>query len=209
MLKNNRIQCRNIPCKFFPDANSPLWKQAERVPFQDVVTGAKPFLATEFSTFRCDESQTLYFLFTGEDDAIQSGFRLRDEPLYREDVFEIFIADTNDLSRYIELEVSPYDVLFDGLITYTADGARNLNMAYDIKNWRTQTIYTEQECRITSVWAIPYAAFSSPPQTGNSWRINAFRIDHSSRGISLQAWQKTGEPNFHVPDAFGFIDFID
>lgn len=208
MVKDNHLQCRNILCEGFPDADSPLWKKADRFFLQDVVTGEKPFLSTEFSAFRCDVSQIIYFLFAGEDDAVQSVFRLRDEPIYREDVFEVFIADENDLSNYKELEVSPHDVLFDGLISYGSDGERRLNMAYDIRDWKTQTTYYEEKHRITSVWAVPYAAFSTPPQNGTSWRINAFRIDHSIRGISLQAWQKTGEPNFHVPSAFGYLDFI-
>ena len=55
---------------------------------------------------------------------------------------------------------------------------------------------------------LPYAAFDRPPAPGTSWRFNVYRIDHSRRGIELMAWQATGEPNFHVPARFAFLDFM-
>ena len=208
MAKKNQMQCRQLECDGFPLADHPLWKEADSCSLVDVVTGEKSFLGTQFSVFRCDKEQRIYFLFQGEDDRIQSSFRWRDEPLYREDVFEVFIADNNDVLHYIELEASPHNVLFDGLISYDEDGNRHLDMSFDITEWRVETRYVEKKNHISSVWSLPYTAFSIPPEAGKSWRINAFRIDHSERGESLQAWQKTGEANFHVPDAFGYLEFV-
>lgn len=208
MAKKNQMQCRQLECDGFPRADHPVWKEADSCSLVDVVTGEKPFLGTQFSVFRCDREQRIYFLFQGEDDRIQSSFRWRDETLYREDVFEVFIADNNDVSHYIELEASPHSVLFDGFISYDEEGNCHLDMSFDITEWRVETRYVEKKNHITSVWSLPYAAFSTPPEAGKSWRINAFRIDHSERGESLQAWQKTGEANFHVPDAFGYLEFV-
>ena len=136
-----------------------------------------------------------------------SSFKLLDEPLYREDVFELFLAEEDDLQRYKELEVSPWDVHFDGQISYLADGSRRLNCSWDILGWKTDTKYEKHKNRLTSLWTLPYTAFAFQPSPGKPWRFNAFRIDRSVRGVSLQAWQETGQANFHVPERFGYLDF--
>lgn len=207
MHTGNHILCRNMACPGFPGAGHAVWGQVETHGFSDVVTGAEPELNTQVAVFRDDGGQALFIRFTGKDEGVQSGFRLHDEPLYREDVFEAFIADENDLNTYKELEASPYDVRFDGMIRFEAEGKRTLSMAYDIEGWQTETVFLPAEQAISSVWKIPYSAFSRPPRAGTHWRVNFFRIDHSARGISLQAWQATGEPNFHVPRCFGYLDF--
>ena len=204
----NRIKCRSIDIEGFPERENNAWLNAEKTSLVDVVSGEEPFLLTRFSIFRSDKQQKLYIMFEGQDDEIHSIYRWLDEPLYMEDVFELFISDENKLDRYIELEVSPYDVHFDGMISYDAKNNRRLDMSYDIVDWQTKTHFDQAKNKIVSIWSLPYSAFTNPPGPGVSWRINVFRIDHSVRGRSLQAWQQTCEPNFHVPEKFGFLDFV-
>lgn len=207
-IPNNHIICRHVACSVFPDAGHAAWEQAEAYALVDVVSGEAPFLSTSVSVIRCDPEEDLYIRYQGQDDEVRSIFRLHDEPIYREDVFEAFIADKNDLSAYIELEASPYDVRFDGIIRYDDNGNRHLFMGYDIQGWETRTVFDRAQRSITSVWKIPYAAFDVPPAIGVSWRVNFFRIDHSMRGEALQAWQKTGAPDFHRPECFGYLNFV-
>lgn len=206
--RQNHILCPNLACSGFPDAGHAVWKEVEKYPLVDTVSGETPLMATSVSTFRCDAQQALYLLFEGRDEEVLSLFRLHDEPLYRGDVFEAFIADQNDLSTYKELEVSPWDVHFDGIIRYDSEGNRHLMMAYDVPAWVTKTLFDRTQSRISSVWKMPYATFDVPPAPGVSWRVNFFRIDHSAHGEALQAWQGTGAPSFHVPQCFGYLDFV-
>lgn len=207
-MKDKRYACRNVRLAGMPKADDPVWEQAPAASFLETGTGASPFLATEMRLLRDDDAQRLYVRFLGEDDEVLSRFRLHDAPIYREDVLELFIADTNDLARYKELECSPYDVHFDGTIEILADGGRALDMDYDIPGWVSRSHM--EGSRLTSVWALPYAAFDVPPASGVSWRFNAFRVDHhSARGASFQAWQPTMSSTFHVPQAFGRLDFVD
>ena len=199
--------CRNLPCEGFPAADAPVWAQAEHAALVDTVTGEAPPLSTAVSAFRDDAQGLLYFKFDGEDTETVSPFRMHDEPIWQGDVFEAFIADEGDLSAYKELEVSPDDVHFDGLIRFDTFGRRSLNMSYDIANWRTQTTFSPGAHRLVSVWALPYAAFSQPPQAGGAWRVNFFRVDMSGANVSLQAWSATMAPNFHVPERFGRLVF--
>ncbi len=207
MAKIVRYPCHNLSLQTPPGHDDALWEKVPAQSLCDVVTGEVPFLATSFQIFRDDKLELLFVRFQGEDDAIHSSFRLLDEPLYREDVFELFLAEEGGLQRYKELEVSPWDVHFDGQISYLSDGSRHLDCGWDVQTWHSDTRHDKRKNRLTSLWTLPYAAFAARPAPGNSWRFNAFRIDHSVRGISLQAWQETGEANFHVPDRFGYLDF--
>lgn len=208
-MSEHRMQCRNVAADERVGCLDALWRHVPGGAFVDVVTGEQPFLSTEMRVCRSDELRRLFFLFDCEDDEVCSTFRMHDEPIYREDVCELFIADRNDLSTYIELEASPYAVRFDGVISYSDEGARRLNMSYDINGWKIERAIDEKTGHRLYLWSIPYDAFRCPPKAGKSWRFNAFRIDHhSKRGMALQAWQKTGEPNFHVPSAFGYLDFV-
>lgn len=207
MAKSDRYPCHNFSLNTQPGPEDALWDQVPAQYLFDVVTGEPPFLATSFQLLRDDAQQLLFIRFRGEDDEVHSSFKLPDEPLYLEDVFEVFLAEEGDLRRYKELEASPWDVHFDGQISFLPDGSRQLNCSWDVPGWKTDTSYEKLKHRLTSVWALPYAAFADKPAAGKSWRFNAFRIDHSVRGVSLQAWQETGEANFHVPQRFGYLDF--
>lgn len=201
--------CLNLPCPQMPEADSEVWHKVPVAKLVDVVSGQPPRLATSFQMFRDDAVARFYVRFAGEDDGIQSSFTMHDEPLYREDVLELFIADENRLDRYKELQVSPWDLHFDGLITYDDQGQRSLDMTWDVAGWHSRSCFDLKARRMASVWSLPYAAFAGVPKKGTSWRFNAFRIDHGPEGQSLQAWQKTGVANFHVPERFGYLMFVD
>ena len=202
-----RYPCLNLSAGGFPQAEGILWESCKPMTLLDVVTGKDPFLATECRIFRDDKAQMLYVRFKGQDDEVHSTFGWRDEPLYRQDVFELFLCDGTGLDRYREIEVSPYDVWFDGDISYHGS-ERRLNMDWDIKGFATRTQIDRPNLSIVSVWAIPYQALREAPKAGASWRFNVFRVDHSQRGEALMAWQPTGAPNFHVPEVFGHLDFL-
>ncbi|MHC1785616.1 MAG: carbohydrate-binding family 9-like protein [Christensenellales bacterium] len=207
MSQSARYTCRNVHLEGIPDQGDLIWEAVPAVALLDVSSGGQPFLATQLQILRDDAQRLLLLRFQGEDDEVHSAFKLLDEPLYRQDVFEVFLSEDGDLRAYKELEVSPWDIHFDGLIRYSQDGLRHLDVSWDIAGWKSLTTIRQDKQRIVSLWALPYSAFSSEPKPGSSWRFNAFRIDHSSRGVSLQAWQPTGEPNFHVPEHFGYLDF--
>lgn len=202
-----RYACLQLRCPQLPGSDSPIWQEVPAIPLVNVVSGQPPRLETSFQLFRDDEAERIYLRFFGQDDAVHSTFTMHDEPLYQQDVVELFLADTGDLSTYRELQVSPYDIHFDGIIQYDENGRRSLNMSWDVAGFVSQSRFDWKQQRMSSVWALPYAAFSQPPKAGESWRFNAFRIDHSDQGLALMAWQKTGAPNFHVPERFGYLDF--
>lgn len=208
MTERARYACQRLAVRPGSELDAGLWSGLPALELVDVVSGETPFLSTRCQLLRDDERQLLFVRFQGEDDEQHSAFRLLDEPLYRQDVFELFLCEDGDLTRYKELECSPWDVHFDGLIHFVEGEGPRLDVSWDIGGWRSHTHFDRKRNLIVSCWALPYAAFSREPRAGESWRMGVFRIDHSQRGQSLQAWQATGQPNFHVPERFGSLDFV-
>jgi hypothetical protein len=204
-----RYACRNLRLAGFPSFDDPVWDQVPTGELAEVESGKRPFLHTEFQLFRDDAAAAFYLKLTAEDDEVHSTYRLQDETLYTQDVFEIFISDTGRLDRYREIEVSPFDVTFTGDIVFQKDGARVLDMDWDLPGFVTVTRHFRKEHRTLSIWRLPYAGFAAPPEPGKPWRFNVFRVDHSRRGEELQAWQPTGARNFHVPERFAWLDFTE
>lgn len=190
-----------------PSQHDPIWRDVPEARLTDVVTGRPAALATAFQMYRDAAREAFYLRFSCDDEGITSNFTMHDEPLYRQDVVELFIADEGRLDRYKELQTSPWDRRFSGLISYTKEGERQLDMSWEAEGWRTMSRFDKAERRMNSVWMLPFSVFSAPPVPGGSWRFNAFRIDHGANGRELTAWQPTGEANFHVPERFGYLVF--
>ena len=63
----------------------------------------------------------------------------------------------------------------------------------------------------TADLAIPMAALMSRFDPAQSWRVNFFRCEGIDPQRFYSAWQptQTPEPNFHVPEKFGSLRFVD
>lgn len=81
--------------------------------------------------------KALFVRFDCQDDDIWGTYTQRGDPLYDEEVVEIFIAPGRDTpSTYFELEVSPKGVLFECLITHAASKKR-----YSVnETWRAEGV---------------------------------------------------------------------
>jgi hypothetical protein len=56
---------------------------------------------------------------------------------------------------------------------------------------------------------IPWSEKIPKPQRGEEWRVNLFRCVGPESEQRYLAWQptETSQPNFHVPEAFGWLRF--
>ncbi len=201
-MDENRYTCLNV----HTDGEYPAeaqWAKATKAFLHDVVQGGELIYPTSFQWLRDDKKGLLYLRFEGRADGRHSSFRLHDEPLWKQDVFELFLCDEGRADCYRELQCSPWDVHFDGRISFDAQGNRSLDMSWDAEGWTSDTTFDKDKGLLVSLWRLPYAAFARSPKTGEAWRFGAFRV----AGEELQAWQMTGKANFHVPERFGWLDF--
>lgn len=176
--------------------------------------GSAPRLATTVAAWHDAEYLTL--LFSAADDHIRASYHQHDDPLYEQDVVEVFLAP-DGLTRYYEIEVSPNGTIFDAAVD-SPDGVR-ATMHVD-RGWTCAGLVvavrkvTESggAMSIDSLVRIPFASVGrSAPAEGETWRGNFFRIDrHPDHGDEFSAWQPTLKTpaDFHIAAAFGALRFL-
>jgi len=111
--------------------NDPAWTHAA------VIKGLGPALAADAgqtaaarpTTIRLLwDAEHLYVALTARDDEIfGSGKLKRDDPLYTEDAFEIFLDPVGDGRMMIETQINPFNQIFDNLILLTAEPVSEAN----------------------------------------------------------------------------------
>ncbi|HVT03820.1 MAG TPA: carbohydrate-binding family 9-like protein [Thermoanaerobaculia bacterium] len=186
---------------------------APAAPLRDATNGLDAPLATSVAALY--DTRRLYVLFSGQDDRVyKASYLQRDEPLYEEDVVEIFLA-ASDLRRYVEIEVSPKGTLFDARI-YSPNGSRQgieVDRAWDCSKLWTALRRSGTGSIVTfdTVVSIPFEGLGwGVPGPGAEWRANFYRVDRRPSGDNYSAWSPTMRKpaDFHVPSAFGTIRFL-
>lgn len=126
--------------------------------------------------------------------------------LWERDVCEIFIApDPTGPRRYLEFEAAPTGEWLDLAVLFN-DG--ELERDWDYESGMTTASHIG-EASVTIAMRIPWEAFGKTPVAGERWRVNLFRCVGSGEGRGYLSWQATNteRPNFHLPDAFGWLEF--
>jgi hypothetical protein len=180
----------------------------EPVSLRRATDGLAPRQPTSVAAYYDDEFLTV--VFSGDDDEIAATLLEHDDPLWQEDVFEIFVAP-DGLTPYFEIEVNPLGTTFDARID-SPDGVR-ATMSTDLA-WTCDGLFAalrrDDARELRAVLRIPFRSLGGAPSPGQEWRANFFRIDRSAvHGDDFSAWQPTMKttPDFHVAAAFGALRF--
>ncbi|MGZ5443727.1 MAG: carbohydrate-binding family 9-like protein [Thermoanaerobaculia bacterium] len=189
--------------------------ECQPVRLRRATDAAAPRLATSVAAWYDDDYLTI--LYSGSDDHIRATYHVHDDPLYEQDVMELFLAPEG-LQRYFEIEVSPHGVTFDAAIESPA-GTRD-GMITDV-TWTCEGLFVALRkvvessgvMSIDTVVRVPFFALErATPGGGETWRANFFRIDrHPEHGDEFSAWQPTmkNPPDFHVAAVFGTLRFAE
>jgi hypothetical protein len=198
------------PAKFngLPDRLETVdWSNCSRVELTDTVTGLSPLEQTEVQA--CWSTDSLYVQFICQDNHIVSDFTQKDEPLYEQDVVELFIDEEGLGRSYYELEVSPRNVIFDARIEN--DGKASVtgtDMDWSFTQLQTIVEAVDEGVLCYSI-RIPSIHFKRKPEPGVSWKVNFYRIDEGKNGVrQFQAWRPTLAINYHIPSRFGTLAFV-
>lgn len=201
----------------------PYWKLAPPLYLVDAITGQPGRFKTEVRSLY--NPRYLYVLFRCEDDYIWGTVTERDGPIYDEECVEIFLNPAQTTFQYYEINVSPKNVVFDACLLNSRTPAASENPFRSLFQWNLKDLQTAiqvvgkldqpgQGREWTAQFAIPLAelwgAPHLPPQPGDVWRANFYRIDSPAKDQREHyAWQKIGRPAFHVPWLFGYLRFTD
>lgn len=195
--------------------NEEVWELAKPITLNENRTGTtvtNPQLMTNVKA--CYDDNNLYLAFSCKDPDIWSSYTQRDEHLWMEEAVEVFIDVDKEPENYVEIEVSPANVLFD---SYIVD-PQNIDVAatalLNLPGIQTAVIVNgtlNKRDDIDESWivelAIPFddikTELTKQVTTDTEIRINFYRLD-MNEGMERGAysWSPTGA-SFHKPSVFG------
>ena len=203
------------PVQIDGQLTEPVWQQTASVRLKENRTGnpvTSQNILTQVRT--CYDDSMLYIAFECNDPDIWTSYTERDEYLWQEEAVEVFIEADDEPNSYVEIEVSPANVLFDSYIVDPVDidipataefnltGIRHAVVVHGTLNQRDDT---------DSSWvveiAVPFRELvterNTEITTETNFRINFFRLDkNTNMDQAGYAWSPTGG-RFHKPSVFG------
>jgi len=198
--------------------DEPAWARAAWTPAFVPPNGKGGDAPATRARFLWDDS-ALYVHVECEDTDVWSDFTVRDSNTWEQEVVEVFIDADGDRKDYLELQVTPANVIFDArFAAYRKDleTARQWNMA-GLRTGAfvdgTLNARDDQDRRWSVELAIPFAEVPplvAAPRNGDVWRVNLFRWDapKGDRQIAA-AFSPPVVPDFHALDKFGRLRFVD
>ncbi len=174
--------------------------------------GSHSKLATEARVLYDDNF--IYFAFRVVDKNIWATMRKRDEHLWLEEVVEVFLEANPSVPNYIELEVNPLGAMLDIYLIDTRKFLHYESWNSEKLKWAVQVDGTvdgkdgdrEWTCEIALPIEDIATAPHRPPQPGDRWRMNLFRVDKLPEAAEL-AWSPTLQDDFHVLPKLGELVF--
>lgn len=209
--QNPLYNCQEVEINQFPEKDDKAWRGLPVMELLEDGGGSRPNLKTSVQSFWSSTRKAIYFRFICEDNNIVATHSSHDDPLYDEDVVEVFLSETGSLRDYKEFEVSPKNVKFDALIHNDPEKPLHVMTEWDAKNWRTESFIEKDQSQYISIWELPFDNFDTGvPSKGDTWRMNCYRIDRESAETGQDeytAWSPTGRRNYHTPEKFGYLRF--
>ncbi len=186
------------------------WADLPALPPFTLADGSGP--AAQQTTARVGyDSQALYVRFDCDDHDIWGNYAQRDDPIYDEEVVELFIAPGSaDPVRYFEFEVSPNGVLLDAKV-YNPTSQRaelEVDIGWDCPNLRWQAGRDDAASHWWAVLVVPWAAIAPPGELPQIWRANLYRIERPRNDEpEFSCWSPTmtNPADFHKPARFGAL----
>lgn len=192
-------------------ADATAWSEVPRLPPFMLADGSGP--AAQQTTARlCRDADALYVRFDCDDRDIWGTYARRDEPIYDEEVVEVFIAPgAGDPTRYLEFEVSPNGVLLDARVYNPTSTRADLQVDVD---WICPGIRwaAGRDDAVNHWWAalaIPWVAVAEDAHVPEICRANFYRIERPrNEAPEYSCWSPTlTEPaDFHKPRRFGLLE---
>ncbi len=195
-----------------------IYSQIPKIPFKNSET-KEDIADSAYATYAqiCYDETYLYIAFSCKDKDIHSQYRERDQYLWEEEAVEVFIDVDDEPNNYVELEVSPHNILFD---SYIVD-PQNIDIAETLK-YNMEDIHTavsvvgtlddredEDQGWIVEI-AVPLReldkGYSLESLKSASWKINFYRLNLDDYADRAFAWSPI-QGSFHQPDKFGTLRF--
>jgi hypothetical protein len=209
------------------------WARAEwTVPFIDIQGEGmlKPRYETRAKMLWDDDY--LYVAARLDEAHVWGTLTERDQIVFHDNDFEIFIDPNGDTEQYYEIEVNALGTIFDLFLVKTyIDGGPALHdwdmlgMKHAVHVDGTLNDPADLDRRWSVEFALPWdelepaAHMPTPPNEGDVWRMNFSRVQWRTTivdGAYVKipdtpednwVWSPQGEINMHLPEHWGFVHF--
>jgi hypothetical protein len=164
--------------------------------------------------------QDLYIAIEASDRDIWATFTERDSNTWEQEVVEVFLDPDGDERDYLELQVTPANVVFDAQFAYHRSDLKRAR-AWNFKGWETAVhvkgTLNQRDDRDTSYiveMRLPISELPGAPKvlsaTAKPWRLNLFRFDWDEAPKGRQKAAALSPPyvgDFHLLSAFAQLQF--
>ena len=165
------------------------WERAHQINrFERILNDYDEVLLPTWAKMLWD-SDYFYFAFVCQDADMWAISAAEDDPLWEEEVVEVFIDPDGDGKRYLELEVNPHNAVVD-LLIYSVSPEWHSSKDWDIAGLKTAVqAHGTVNDSLSLDWgwtaeiAIPWSALADSvtgggrPAVGDVWRLNLYRIE--------------------------------
>ena len=197
------------------DLNDAAWKDVPSTgAFVRTGDGQTPKFRTEAKVAWDDTA--LYVSFDSQDDDVWAKLDKNDDPIYGEEVVEIFVDADGDGKTYNEMQVSPKNVTFDAYFPARRTGmdlAWSSGMTTAVKVRGTLNNPDDKDDGWSAELKIPVANLAAvphwPPLPTDKWRFNLYRLEwHTNRTNNEgSAFSPPLVGDFHHLPRFGILEF--
>jgi hypothetical protein len=193
------------------DLDSSTWQHVPSISINRYWSGHEAPVQKHAEAQVCWSEEALHVRFVGNqhEPLVVSSNPITSEKtigLWERDVCEIFVApDPMNPNRYFEFEAAPTGEWVDlGILIATSGKETDWNFQSGMS-----VAARVQGGQLTIGMRIPWSERIPQPQRGKEWRVNLFRCVGPESEQRYLAWQptETSQPNFHVPEAFGWLCF--
>ncbi len=237
-LKSYNAKYVSLPPTIDGIVNDSTWSQVNwENNFEDIEGGSKPSPKL-FSQFKIlwDSSNLYIAAYLMEPDLWATKSK-RDDIIYYDNDFEIFLDPNNDGENYFEFEINALGTLMDLMMTkpYNKGGTYSLkwnaeNIKYAVRPNGTINNNLDIDTGWSIEMAIPFKDFKIGsrnylPSLNNPWRLNFSRVEWTltkqeksyTKKMNLSnkpiaeynwVWSPTGIIDIHVPTKWGNLYFI-
>ena len=166
------------------------------------------------------DEEALYIAVEALDADVWATLTDRDSNTWEQEVVEVFIDPDGDKRDYVELQVSPANVVFDAQFKYHRSDLTQAR-SWNFKGWETAVWVDgtlnkrdDQDKRYIVEMRLPLIHLpGAPPRLSaqaKAWRINLFRFDWDEAPKGSQRSAALSPPkigDFHYLDAFAKLTF--
>ena len=230
-----RYACRRTPSAIRVDGrlNDAAWKRAEWTDaFVDIQGASQPQPRFRTRAKMLWDDEYLYIGAELEEPDVWATLTEHDSVIFRDNDFEVFLNPSGDGRNYFEFEINALNTGWDLFLPKPYREGGKADNSWDIPGLKTAVAVDgtlndprDRDRGWTVEIAFPWRAFGSRapvgrPQPGDSWRVNFSRVEWQIEGGGKEykkvpgrpednwVWSPQGVINMHVPERWGYVEFV-